>query len=310
MSGSTDDKRMIYLYCLTSSHDENPLNLPVKGIGGRGDKVYSVPFLDLAFVVSDSPQDEYETSRANTMSHQLVCEEVMKEGRTIVPVRFGTIARPTKSTTEEKIKALLRRRYGELHEILREMEQKDEQGLKVFWEKEHLFQDIVRENREIRLMRDRLATHSHSHYDRIELGTLIHNAIEAKRDVDAQKLTRALSPLAERYETNKVLVDTMILNAAFLVHRSRIEEFDRKVDELDEQYGERMKFKYIGPVPPFNFVELVIHWEEAEEELEVVKRGKIGGGASPDPSSSSRYPRQFEEEKMTEKATATDEDRT
>ena len=269
---------MIYLYCLTRSHDENPFNLPVKGIGGRGDEVYSISFLDLAFAASDSPLDEYETSRANTMSHQLVCEELMKEGYPVVPARFGTIAEPTKSTAEEKIKALLQRRYGELHEVLREMEQKDEQGLKVFWKKELLFQDLVRENREVRLMRDRLSTHRHSHYDRIELGTMINEAIESKRDVDAQKLALALSPLAERYETNKILIDMMVLNAAFLVHRSQIEIFDRQVSELDAKYGDRMLFKYVGPVPPFNFVELVIHWEEAEAELEIVKKGKIGGG--------------------------------
>jgi len=202
----------------------------------------------------------------------------MKEGHTVVPVRFETIAKTTNSTAEEKITALLRRRYGELHEVLREMEQKDEQGLKVFWKKELLFQDLVRENREVRLMRDRLSTHRHSHYDRIELGTLINEAIEAKRDVDARELARALSPLAERYETNKILMDMMVLNAAFLVHRSRVEEFDRQVSELDAKYGDRMMFKYVGPVPPFNFVELVIHWEELEEELEIVKKGKIGGG--------------------------------
>jgi hypothetical protein len=277
VSNGTKDKKMIYLYCLTRSDDEDPFNLAVKGIGGRGDEVYSVSFLDLAFAVSDSHVGGYETSRANTMSHQLVCEGLMKEGRTVVPVRFGTIAEPTKSTAEEKITALLRRRYGELHEVLREMEQKDEQGLKVFWRKERLFQDIVRENREIRRMRDYLATHPHSHHNRIELGTLVSNAIEAKRDVDARLVARALSPLAERYQTNKILMDMMVLNAAFLVHTSRVGEFDRQVDKLDVKYGDRMIFKYVGPVPPFNFVELVIHWEEVEEELEVVKRGQIGG---------------------------------
>lgn len=278
MSSGTKDKKMIYLYCLTRSDDGNPFNLSVKGIGGRGDEVYGVSFLDLAFAVSDSPQNEYGTSRANTMSHQLVCEALMKEGHTVVPVRFGTVAESTKSTAEEKITALLRRRYGELHDVLREMEQKDEQGLKVLWRKELLFQDIVRENREIRLMRDRLSTHRHSHYDRIELGAMINNAIEAKRDADARKLARALSPLAERYETNKILMDMMVLNAAFLVHRSQIEEFDRQVDALDAKYGDRMLFKYVGPVPPFNFVELVIHWEEVEEELEIVQKGEMGGG--------------------------------
>jgi len=267
MSHGSDDGRMIYLYCLTRRH-EAPLHLSVKGIGDRGDEVYSIPFDDLAMTVSNSPQDDYETTRANTMQHQLVCEEVLKQGFTVLPVRFGTVCRPTpsKSSAEEKIKRLLRRRYGEFHSLLGEMENKVELGLKVFWEKEGLFQAIVAEKKNIREMRDRIAANGSEglpgHYGRLQLGTMVHNEIENRRDIEARRLARALSPLAERYETNKVLTDMMILNAAFLVHQSRAEEFDVRVNELDGRYNERMTFKYVGPVPPFNFVELVVHWEE------------------------------------------------
>jgi len=257
---------MIYLYCLTRSHDGEPLNLPVKGIGGRGDEVYGIPFVDLAFVVSNSPQDEYETTRAHTMNHQFVCEETLNKRLTVLPVRFGTLAKPTpgKSSAEAKIAKLMRRRYGEFESLLREMEDKVELGLKVFWHRERFFQDIVAGNPDIRRTRDRLAANAHSYHDRIELGTLVTNAIEGQRDVDAQMLARALRPLAERYETNKILVDMMVLNAAFLVHKSRVEEFDRKVSELDAKYGERMMFKYVGETPPFNFVEIVLHWEDED----------------------------------------------
>lgn len=271
MSHRSDDGRMIYLYCLTRSHEENPLHLSAMGIGGRGDEVYSIPFLDLAMTVSDSPQDEYETTRANTMQHQLVCEEVLKQGFTVLPVRFGTVCKPTpgKSSAEGKIKRLLRRRYGEFHSLLREMENKVELGLKVFWKKEPLFQEIAAANQDIRGMRDRIAANpsegSSTYYERLQLGTMVYNEMENRREIEARRLARALSPLAERYETNKVLIDMMILNAAFLVPRPRVEEFDRKVDELDSRYGERMKFKYVGEVPPFNFVEIVVHWEEDEE---------------------------------------------
>lgn len=271
MSHGSDDGRMMYLYCLTRSHEEAPLHLSIKGIGGRGDEVYSIPFDDLAMTVSDSPQDEYETTRANTMQHQLVCEEVLKQGLTVLPVRFGTVCKPTpgKSSAEEKIKKLLRRRYGEFHSLLREMENKVELGLKVFWEKEGLFQEIAAANQDIREMRDRIAANGSgglsTHYGRLQLGTMVYNEIEERRGVEARRLARALSPLAERYETNKVLTDMMILNAAFLVHQSRVGEFDARVNELDRRYNDRMTFKYVGPVPPFNFVELVVHWEEDEE---------------------------------------------
>lgn len=268
MSHGSDEGRMIYLYCSTRSHEEAPFHLSVKGIGGRGDEVYSIPFLDLAMVVSDSPQNEYETTRANTVEHQLVCEEVLKQGFTVLPVRFGTVCKPTpgKSSAQEKIRRLLRRRYGEFHSLLREMENKVELGLKVFWKKERLFQEIATASQNIREMRDRIAANPSvglpAHYERLQLGTMVYNEMESRRDMEARRLAQALTPLAKRYETNKVLTDMMILNAAFLVHRSRVEEFDAKVNELDERYNGRMTFKYVGPVPPFNFVELVVHWEE------------------------------------------------
>lgn len=210
MSHGSDDGGMIYLYCLTRSH-EAPLHLSVKGIGDRGDEVYSIPFDDLAMTISDSPQDDYETTRANTVQHELVCEEVLKQGFTVLPVRFATICKPTpgKSSAEEKIKKLLRRHYGEFHSLLREMENKVELGLKVFWEKEGLFQAIVAENRNIREMRDRIAAHdskaSPTYYERLQLGTWVHSEMEERRDVDARRLARALSPLAERYETIPVV---------------------------------------------------------------------------------------------------------
>ncbi|MEW6684999.1 MAG: GvpL/GvpF family gas vesicle protein, partial [Candidatus Edwardsbacteria bacterium] len=50
----------------------------------------------------------------------------------------------------------------------------------------------------------------------------------------------------------------MITNLAFLVEKPRVEEFDRLVDRLSTIYDGRIKFKYVGPVPPCNFVELVI----------------------------------------------------
>ena len=277
MTGKGDDHSMIYLYCLTRSHKERPFDLSMKGIGDRGDQVYSIPFLDLAFVVSDSPKEDYATTRVNVIRHEVICEEVMKEGLTVVPVRFGSVATPTDVTTvEERIVRLIRRKYGELQEILREMEGRDELGLKVYWKKERLFEDILKESPPIRHFRDRLLrTGQATHHQRMELGTMVQEAIEEKRDADARRLALALGLLAERYETNKVLMDLMLLNASFLVQKSQVERFDREVDELDEEYGERMKFNYVGPVPPFDFVELVIHWEEEEEaEFQIVRRGE------------------------------------
>ena len=48
----------------------------------------------------------------------------------------------------------------------------------------------------------------------------------------------------------------MVLSSAFLVEKEKQKEFDDRIEELIKEYENRIKFIYIGPIPPFNFVEL------------------------------------------------------
>jgi len=51
----------------------------------------------------------------------------------------------------------------------------------------------------------------------------------------------------------------MVLNAAFLIKNSMEPDFDKAVNDLDEKLGSLMTFKYVGTLPPYNFVNLVIN---------------------------------------------------
>jgi len=51
----------------------------------------------------------------------------------------------------------------------------------------------------------------------------------------------------------------MIMNAAFLVAQEKEAEFDREVQGLADRYNDKVRFKYVGTLPPFNFVNLVIN---------------------------------------------------
>jgi hypothetical protein len=48
----------------------------------------------------------------------------------------------------------------------------------------------------------------------------------------------------------------MVLNAAFLIQREMEENFDTKVNELYEKFEDKLEFKYTGPWPPYNFVNI------------------------------------------------------
>ncbi|MGA9351590.1 MAG: GvpL/GvpF family gas vesicle protein [Anaerolineae bacterium] len=246
-----------YMYCIIRCPE--PRQFTTLGIGERGDVVNTIHFEDLATVVSDSPNIEYESSRRNMMAHTLVLEEVMREF-TILPVRFGTVA-PSVESIQEK---LLKRRFGEFYGLLQEMGGRVELGLKAFWYEDVIFQEIVEENPPIRRLRDGLMGRpsEETYYDRIRLGEMIENAMWKKRDEDAEKILTPLRPLVRETRSNKVIMDRMVLNAAFLVDEARQVEFDAAVERLDEEMGKRLIFKYVGPVPPYNFVNIVVHWEE------------------------------------------------
>jgi hypothetical protein len=49
--------------------------------------------------------------------------------------------------------------------------------------------------------------------------------------------------------------DQMLVNVAFLVDRARVERFDEAAAKLAEELGPDLRFKYVGPLPPFHFVD-------------------------------------------------------
>ena len=245
-----------YFYCILRSAE--PLELNTRGIGERGDKVYTINYKDMAAVVSDSPAIEYDSSRRNMMAHTAVLEEVMKEF-TILPVRFGIVAPDEKAIREQ----ILERRYDEFDRLLHGMEGRVELGLKTFWYEDVALREIIEENEIIRQLRDGLAGRpaEETYYDRIRLGELVEQAVSRKRAADADSILKRLNPIARDSRVNKVITERMILNAAFLVRREREPEFDLAVQQMDREMGQRLMFKYVGSAPPYNFVNIIIKWD-------------------------------------------------
>jgi Gas vesicle synthesis protein GvpL/GvpF len=88
----------------------------------------------------------------------------------------------------------------------------------------------------------------------------VQKALKEKQKREAGELLDALRPLSLDCKENQIYGDMNLVNAAFLIERTREKEFDRKVQELDEAYGERKKIKYVGPMVPYNFVEIVVNF--------------------------------------------------
>jgi len=249
------DKNGQYIYAIVTTDEEKSFG-PI-GIGDRKDEVYTVCYRDIGAVISSSPIDKYSVTRANTMAHQNVMEKVMND-YPMLPVRFRTIGEGIDLIREKVLKG----RYDELKELLTYMEDKMELGLKVLWtSKESIFQEIVDENRDIRMLRDSLMSKKvRPQRDQVRLGDMVKKTLEAKKLQEEKAILDLLKGLWVEHKKNNVFGDQMITNSAFLIRKDGEKAFDEMVDKITAEYDGKMKFKYVGPVPPCNFVEIVVKW--------------------------------------------------
>jgi len=255
------EKEGKYIYCITETKQER--NFGPIGVGQRGDEVLTIGYDDLSMVVSSYPMAKISMNRENMLSHQKVIEKVMDEFDSVLPVRFGTIA-----ASADEIRSLLDRRYREFKSALTDMNHKVELGVKGIWENmDVIFDEIVRDNREIKRLKEKIASDMtrNNAQMKIEVGKMVEQALQKKKEQEAERVVDALRRTAFDHKLNKTISDEMLINAAFLVDKGREKEFDNIMDDLSDEYKDRVKFLYAGPLPVFNFVNIVIYPEEWEK---------------------------------------------
>src|SRR5438046_1049996 len=239
-----------YVYCIVRSDRQRDFG--AIGIGG-GQKVFTVAFDDLAAVVSDTPIVIYDPTRENVLAHEFVNETVMKEF-TVIPMSFGTVFR-----SEDDVTELLRSTYQAFSDVLDKMQDKIEFGLKVLWDRERVIANLEREKDEIRRH-----TTTSTYFARMQLGRLVDSALEEMSSRYVSDIHDALKPAAVASRSNKPIGDRMIVNAAFLVDRAQEQAFDERVKDTSRKYEDVLSFKYSGPWPPYNFVNIKLKLEKAD----------------------------------------------
>jgi hypothetical protein len=247
-----------YVYCVIKTADERDFG-PI-GIGDGTNRVYTVHYEDLAAVVSDTPIRIYDPTRENVLAPELVNETVMREF-TVIPMSFGTIFR-----TKQDIVELLKSTSRAFDDVLDKMKDKIEFGLKVLWDRDKVIGKLEQGDEEIRRLKQEITGNAQSstYFARMQLGRLVEGALEGTANEYVMDIHESLKPVAVASRSNKPIGDRMIMNAAYLVNRSREQEFDEAVKALSRKYEDLLSFKYTGPWPPYNFVNIKLRLERAD----------------------------------------------
>jgi len=246
-----------YIYCIIEG--EKSQTFESRNIGEIPGPVQSIHFNQIGAIVSETPIVNYPLLSKNYLAHQKVIEEALSRNLNPLPVRFATIAR-----NEQSITTILEKRQDEFQDYFDRLRGKKELGLKVFWDSEIAYSEILNENHRIKKLRDALVTMpaEKSYFQRIEVGKLVENALIEKRTIESERILSPLRDCCVDYRLGNIIGDKMVLNASFLVDSVQEQRFDTMISALSEQNQMRFIIKYVGPIPPYNFVEIDIDIRE------------------------------------------------
>jgi Gas vesicle synthesis protein GvpL/GvpF len=244
-----------YVYCIIKT--ARPLSFGPLGIGAEPAETHTVNYKDIAAVVSNTPMVVQDPTRDNVLAHQRVNETVMQQ-HTVIPMSFGTVFK-----TDDDIMELLRSAYDAFIDVLNKLQDKFEFGLKVLWDREQIIREIEEEDEDIRRLKGEISSQKGSTYfARMQYGRLIDAALQARSERYVAEVFQALRDVSVASRSNKPIGDRMIMNAAFLVGRESENSFDMRVKDIGQRF-DKLTFKYTGPWPPYNFVNIRLKLERA-----------------------------------------------
>jgi hypothetical protein len=245
---------LLYIYGLVENAAAAATDDLGEGIGGGN--VRLLPACDFAALVSDVPTGPVAQTRRNMIAHTSVLERAISR-TDVLPLRFGTVTPDVEAFTN-----CVAANANDFGSAFRKIDGRVELGLKASWRDGVVYSEIIATNPDLCRMRDKLRSRpaSETYYERVELGRRVEAALIERRASETASILADLAPLAERDAELHTLDEDMILNRAFLVRRERESAFDARVQAVAERYGDRANFRYVGPVPPYNFVRLQVSW--------------------------------------------------
>src|SRR5438046_9375939 len=101
-----------------------------------------------------------------------------------------------------------------------------------------------------------------TYYVLMQYGSLSNSALQQRLERYGAECLQRLRDVSVASRVNRAIGDKMIMNAAFLVQREQESAFDRRIKDIASVY-DKLTFKYTGPWPPYNFVNIRLKLERA-----------------------------------------------
>lgn len=233
----------LHLYGVVGADAQLPDGL----VGRDGAKLRTVSDERLAVVVSDI-DEEARVVRADLLAHAHALEAVA-ETCTVIPVQFGMLM-PDEETVRRELlggrgdrTAALLRAFANLVQLTVTARYDDEEAA---------LREIVRRDPALRA-----GSTADDVQSKMRLGEAVAAALEELRAEDGDVVVQRLSPYARAVAFNEVRDAYTAISMALLVDRKERVGLDRAVADLQRELGSYLALRYVGPQPPYAFLESV-----------------------------------------------------
>ncbi|GAA1288239.1 GvpL/GvpF family gas vesicle protein [Pseudonocardia aurantiaca] len=237
----------VYVYGLIRVDTQLPDDLAGLGPSGR---VSTIEHGEVAAIVSDIPLDRPLGTRKDLLAHESVVDAVAASAA-VLPMRF-----PAVTAEESVVEELLAPHQDHFLAVLGDLEGRVQFTLKGRYVEDAVLSEVLEGNDEIRALQEKVRDlpEDASYYDRVRLGELVVGVLEQQREDDAAQILERLEPFAVAVVANQPGQPEDVINAAFLVERERMQEFDDAVENVGRDLDGRVRLRLLGPLAPYDFV--------------------------------------------------------
>ena len=236
-----------YLYGFTDPAFQPAADL--RGLAGAPVRVISLG--DVGAAVSRHPVQRLMPLRRNVEPHHRVVRHISSKA-TLVPAAFGHI-----SDSEGQILDVIRVNHDSIREELHRLDRKCEMGLKLSWKVDNIFEHLVRSDRALRDLRDRVFRHREpTMNEKLQVGGAFETTLMRERERLTRVLLGAFATIACDSVSIPARTEKVVCQASLLVEQSRSAEFQQALEGAAALFDANFSLEYSGPWPPYSFVNL------------------------------------------------------
>jgi hypothetical protein len=208
---------------------------------------------EFCFLYSEARQEKYLASRRNLLTHEKVLEQTMHAGfRVLLPLRFGLVVKDWETIMSQ----LINPHKDQLNQLFQKLAGKREVSIKIFWDAKAELQTMMESHQDLKQQRDNMEGKKLSMEEVIQIGQLIEINLLARKQAVIEVFSQELNPFAQEIVVSDPMTEEMIYNAAFLIPWESESEFSKRVEVIDQKFGDRLRIRYNNFTAPYTFAQL------------------------------------------------------